>query len=372
MKRLLRLEIENFQAHAHTVIDFSDGVTVLCGESNNGKTAVLRALSWLITNRPSGIGFVSHWAKTTNAKGAVVIAPKKKCSVKVSLIGDDGDTHEIERLRTATDNKYIVDGVELSAVGSDVPQNVSDLLGMKEVNRQSQDDGYFFLTLTAGQMAASLNELVHLDTIDTAYGFVHRRKVETNVLLKEAKIAQTETKVALNGLKHVPEMRDMYDEAKGYSEALEDRSETLDGINSLIERLTDVSREMGKVLPDVGKKISRMQALGEDLATAREEQRELSAFIQRVERSEEALNSLPSVSEASLHKMTDLLSGWSKAIEASSDVEDLWSDMECCENTLQHCNDELEGLRKDLPETCPLCGALIGDCRHDRETEAEA
>lgn len=364
IEKLLSVELENFQGHEHTVIDFSDGVTVLCGESNNGKTAILRGLNWLITNRPTGIGFVSHWAKVRNAKGAVNIAPDKKCMVKLTFTAD-GETHEVSRVRTATENKYVVDGTELSAVGSDVPADVASLLGIKAVNRQSQDDGYFFLTLSAGQMAASLNELVHLDTIDTAYGFAHRRKVETNVLLKEANLAQAEAKVKLNGLKHIPQMRDLYNEAKELGVAIDERTDTLEDIAVLIQNLTDVYKALDDAVPDVKKKISRMQALVEDLNDAKETQWEISDLLRKVDRAEEACNELPNPSETQIGDIKTYTDNIRKLCEKSEALDDLLNNYDRLEQALDRCNEELAGLEKDLPAVCPLCGAKIGECRHD-------
>lgn len=365
MKKLLRAELENFQGHAHTVIDFSDGVTVLCGETNNGKTAILRGLTWLLTNRPNGIGFVSHWAKTARQNGTLQVATGKKCMVKVSFTTDDGSTHEVSRIRSATDNKYVVDGTELSAIGSDVPEEVSSLLGIKAVNRQSQDDGYFFLTLTAGQMAASLNELVHLDTIDEAYGYAHRRKVETNVLYKEAEIARSEAKMKLNGLKHIPQMRSLYNEAKELGVAIDERTEALEGITDLLDNLAAVHRALDDTLPDVQKKLTRMKALTEELEEAHKVQGETLEYLRRVERAQQACIDLPEISESLVHEMQDLIISLRKGLDESEAVDGMMNDWDRMEQALARCNEELEGLKEELPDICPLCGAKIGDCRHD-------
>jgi len=369
MRKLVSLEIENFQAHAHTVINFNDGVTVLCGETDQGKTAVLRALTWLVTNRPAGIGFVSHWAKTVNSKGTVAIKPDKRCAVKLELLGDDGAKHVVERVRTATENKYVVDGKALSAVGSDVPPDVTTLLGMKGVNRQSQEDGYFFLTQTAGQMAASLNELVHLDTIDEAYGYVHRRKVETNVLYKEANIAQTGATHELTKLRHIPEMRSLYNEAQEYAKSIDEKQRVLLEINALLNKLAEVHRALAESVPNVERKLMRMGALCEDLAAVESEAWDISAFLQKVGRVEEALAEFPTVAEGTLAKMQKFIENWHKALADYEKVSDIWSDIEVLDNAIARCKDELEGLEKELPEVCPLCGAKIGDCAHDREAK---
>ena len=44
------IEITNFQSHANTVLEFHEGVNVIKGTSGHGKSAIIRALEWLLTN----------------------------------------------------------------------------------------------------------------------------------------------------------------------------------------------------------------------------------------------------------------------------------------------------------------------------------
>jgi len=51
------LQIQNFQSHKDSLLEFDPGVNVIVGSSDSGKTAVIRALRWLVWNRPSGDAF---------------------------------------------------------------------------------------------------------------------------------------------------------------------------------------------------------------------------------------------------------------------------------------------------------------------------
>lgn len=46
-----RLILENFQSHSESIIDLDEGLNVIIGESRQGKTAILRALSFLYENK---------------------------------------------------------------------------------------------------------------------------------------------------------------------------------------------------------------------------------------------------------------------------------------------------------------------------------
>ena len=78
-----KIKIENIQSHKNTELNLSNGINVIVGSSNNGKSAILRALYWAIYNRPLGIDTLcSHWA--LDDKG------KQKSDMKVTITkGDD-------------------------------------------------------------------------------------------------------------------------------------------------------------------------------------------------------------------------------------------------------------------------------------------
>lgn len=52
------IDIENFQSHENTHIDFDMGLNIIIGESNNGKSSILRAMDWVVDNQPLGTDFI--------------------------------------------------------------------------------------------------------------------------------------------------------------------------------------------------------------------------------------------------------------------------------------------------------------------------
>ena len=79
------LSIKNWQSHKDTKLDFVNGVNVIIGVPNSGKTAVLRALLWLIENRPKGASqFMPSW--------------ENRCVSEVEVILEDNSTIRLEKL----------------------------------------------------------------------------------------------------------------------------------------------------------------------------------------------------------------------------------------------------------------------------------
>lgn len=85
----MKLKIKNFQSISDAEIEFPTGITVIQGESNNGKTAILRAVKAIVTN-PSGSGhYVQHG--------------KKSAIVELT---NNGETLSWERAKNSTSYKY--------------------------------------------------------------------------------------------------------------------------------------------------------------------------------------------------------------------------------------------------------------------------
>ena len=148
-----KLEIENFQSHEKSILEFDEGVNVIVGSSDSGKTAIIRALRWIVWNRPSGEAIRSYWGGTTS----------------VSVTADEGT---VVRAKDKVDSYHIhypdSSVQDFKAIGTSVPEEVSGLLNISEVNLQGQLDSPFLLSDSPGQVALHFNKIAHLDVIDKA------------------------------------------------------------------------------------------------------------------------------------------------------------------------------------------------------------
>jgi len=144
---LSRLKINNFQKHSDLEVKFDEKITAIVGESDVGKSSILRAIKWIAFNRPRGDGFIKDG--------------EKEVSVKLKM-----DKSVLERKR-GKENLYIVDKQRLVAFGNDVPPQVDGIMNLGEENFAFQHDPPFFFCETAGEVARRLNKIADLDIIDT-------------------------------------------------------------------------------------------------------------------------------------------------------------------------------------------------------------
>ena len=100
-KYIVSVEIHNFQSHKDTKIEFENGLNVIIGDSNSGKTAILRAIQWCIDNYPLGSDFI-----TTG---------EDDCHVTINF--SDGTSITRERTRDKS-GSYVVTGKTAQPDGS--------------------------------------------------------------------------------------------------------------------------------------------------------------------------------------------------------------------------------------------------------------
>ena len=182
-----KIQVQNFQKHDRLRVAFDPAVTTIVGPSDTGKSALLRAIRWLTFNRPLGDGFKRHG--------------EELCSVKLWV-----DGKLVERKKSRSKNTYSIDGKQLSAVGTDVPDEVRDLLNLTPDNFQGQHDPPFWFSLTAGEVAKRLNSVVDLEVIDRSASWLagRLRKARTSLDVCRERLAEATREVV--ALEFVAEM----------------------------------------------------------------------------------------------------------------------------------------------------------------------
>ena len=164
---ITRIELFNFMSHEHTVIELSSGLTVLVGENNTGKSAVISALQALCRNA-SGDFMVRHG--------------KKDCRVTVST----SEGHELEWRRNKGVVSYTLNGRTVHRLRGSLPEDLHSLLRLPLVEAEKdyfdihfgeQKDPIFLLNQSPAKRAAffaSSSDTSKLVEIQN----VHRTKVQ--------------------------------------------------------------------------------------------------------------------------------------------------------------------------------------------------
>ena len=192
---LKKFKVNNFQSHKETSLEFVPGVNVIWGVSQHGKTAILRALSLLITNRPLGGRFFSDFA---GKKGVTELSLTLEEGISVGL--KKNIVVNKEGKKEVKSSAYSLDGQEgdYGAFGDKIPDKIEALLNFSDLNVQKQFDEPFLICSTAGEVAKVFNKATRLEKVDPL-GSELTSRVNTN--RNEIKILDSQQKQTGNLLK---------------------------------------------------------------------------------------------------------------------------------------------------------------------------
>ena len=228
------LKIKNFQSHSDTFLEFSEGINVISGESNQGKTAILRALNWVINNKPSGIAFKSSFSDK-----------KDLCEVSININGK-----KITRKKNVTVNSYEISNSEpeigiptiLDTIGNNLPSEVSSIINMSDINTQSQFDNHFLLMSSAGEVGRTINKIVNLDIIDELVSNLNSKVLSTNRDVELRKQDLDKMYVSLEKFKDLDFIEKSVIEITGYDKNIVDNTNITFALDHLLSELekTDV------------------------------------------------------------------------------------------------------------------------------------
>jgi len=218
--RIRKLSLINFQKHSDLQIDFVDGINILHGSSDVGKSCVRRALEWVCQNEN-----IDGIRKTGTKKTSV-------CIVLDSNV-------EIERTRSSSINRYIIrkngEETEFNAIGKTIPDEVKELLTIYPIevdgeelylNSQPQIALPFLFDKSPSFRHKLFNKLTGNDVLDALFGQFNKdilkikrdKKRETEIFeerseeLKQKEIEKEKAEAIYSRLKkRVEKIKELYE-----------------------------------------------------------------------------------------------------------------------------------------------------------------
>jgi exonuclease SbcC len=200
--KIKSIRIQNFQSHKDTSLHLHQGVNVITGQTDSGKSAIMRALRWVAFNRPMGNEFRSWWARERGGE------------TKVEIELEDGSI--VRRIRTTSKNQYELveqDGKEFvfESFGTSVPEEIQEVLGIGDLNWQNQHDAPFLLSsaTSSGEVARRLNEVSDLKSIDSTISYAASKIREHKAKSLQAQERVTSIQDKLDNMPDQKRMKDL-------------------------------------------------------------------------------------------------------------------------------------------------------------------
>lgn len=249
MVKIKKIDLINFQSHKFTSLDFADGLNVIVGPSDNGKTSILRAIRWVFFNEPQGLGMLRN--------------NEDFVSIRIYFNND----YSVERKRSKKENLYIIynektgEVQEFNSLRTGLPPEVSNVMKIKKItldkasdinfNIQFQHDGPFMFSYTATQKSALIGKMYNLDVVDKAIDDTNKdiKSQKSDIKRINEEIKDLDEKILL--YKDIDKEEKLLKDRELITKNIEESVEKLNLINSLKDRLLDNKKNKDYLLEKI-------------------------------------------------------------------------------------------------------------------------
>ena len=278
MKKLKNINIKYFQTHEDTTLEFSDGITVLVGKTDSGKTAIIRSIKLITKNKPRGNGFISAFAPKDK---------KNKPTTKITLTLED-DT-QIIRTKSENKNEYIIKTSEKEEAynnfGVNIPPEIEEVIGPMsvkidqetslDVNMAEQLSQPFLLFESPAIKTKLIDKIARIDVLNKAI---------KNTKTQEAEI-KSRQKVIAENLETQKTNLSLYDSLEAEKKNLEKvkdlysklqlKQDKLNNLQSLLNKLSEIETAIQKGTEIKKSLVSFLNFSVEKLNTLKEKQKRI-------------------------------------------------------------------------------------------------
>jgi len=363
---LKNLKIINFQAHPELEINFVNGVNVIYGDSETGKSCIKHAIEFLCHH--------------DTFKGQRRIGTKK-----TSVKGEFDNGIIVERIISASINRYILtkDGKEniFDSVGKDAPDEIKEVIGIYPItvdkeeiylNSQSQVGLPFLFDKSPSFRMKLFNKLTGNDVLDKLFGQFnkdilrikrgYREETERfEIRAKDLKIKQTEKEKAealhVRLKKRVSNVRFLYEKYSKLLELKTLKKANDEHIEEIKFKLKNLKVPQAIDIKQLGEKINRY----EQIKTLKNSYEKVVTGLMKVRGQLKAIR-VPEINLGSLSDKINRLDALKSAKEnlanANKKCFTIKDDLKKLEMILCKKKEEYKELLKEAKILCP-------NCKHD-------
>lgn len=342
--KFLKIEITNFQKWKHLSIDFTDGVNCIIAPTDSGKSAIIRAILWVVFNK----NYKNLRRKDKNNEVSA------STSVKLT-IEHENETFIVERYVDNKTSYYKFNDEVFKALNKKVPDKIQKLFSVSDINVQTQFDPPFLITSTSGDISKLINEMIGLEEMDNMEQHVNS---EMKACLSEEKNLEA---IISNIQYDLSSFVSLSDFESDYNKA-----------SSLYQKIADNDQELRKIALNV----SNIASINSTLSLIRTKTQEeeclysIGAMLKSVQENKEQLDRL--------RKLTTILSQKNITIPDSSFLDEKYNKLKqvvTTKNTIQKLVDHIAAINKDMKvcserlkltedvlseiKVCPTCGRAI-------------
>lgn len=311
-RKIKNVRMINFQNHRETYYELTDGLNIITGSSDNGKTACARALNFALNNIHSG---------------DIIMHGQKNCIVELEFF-DGAIFRRIKGVENRVEfkNPNDKDFTVYKSFGTKYPDEVLRFLGfpplskaLGPLNYSDQHNKNFLIDQSPSALPTIISTLIGVDDLEEAsknlFSVVGEQSKEITKLQKE--ISDLETKLE-EDFKTLDDDRANHDNIEKIITDIDEKQNVIDNIKSLSDNLIEVSNRGKKCKADLDHNIKIIDAI--------------SGYVNKIETSYNELESINNLYNPLLEKSkkiqsyTNEINQYNKIV--NEDFEKLISDSE--------------------------------------------
>ncbi len=345
------LTIKNHKTHRDTRLDFCDGVNIIIGDPQSGKSNILKSMKLLFSNRPVGFKYQSKFSDDP---------------VEISA-GMDGK--KITFWKDEDSAEYKIDKKSFKGFGTNVPDEIKSFLNVSELNIQKQFDKPFLLFDSAGEVAKTMNRIIKTEELDKWQAGLTKKINRTKGDIDRIKNELKKDKENLKKYDNIEQVERIVQRVKKREELIENKEDDLmnieacirdlDGINSfldiayerlkaeeLIRKAELINEEINAVL---GERyiILEFLDLHERCFTLTKQKKELSKVILKSEKYFESIDDIDEEIDSREEEL-EVIEKWLR----------VYKDVSYLNEQKDEVLEEYKGLLKKFGK-CPICNSKI-------------
>lgn len=245
-RKVRKIKIQNFQSHEYSEVLLSDGMNILSGTNNAGKSAVARAISWVMYCE-SG---TSH-----------IRTDAKECSVEIEFNNGDvikrtrkGD-HNFIQFKNATDKEFTTYksfGNKYPKVVRDFLQNPPEYDKFDPLAYSGQTNKNFLIDIKPSALPEIISCLVGTDDLDIA-----AKNVNSSINQIKVKITGVEEEIEKDKLtleedyNTLDEQIEIFEELKKLNKSINDKEKLISNMLVLLNTYIEIKKDSKTIRQEI-------------------------------------------------------------------------------------------------------------------------
>jgi exonuclease SbcC len=357
------IKTQNFETWLDMEIELHPGVNTFVGESDEGKSGIIRQIKWNAKNRPQGDSY----------RNDQLDPKKKKDKLKATVVGIDyKDSAFIVRARDGfaggVNHYQIDDGEPLRALRTDVPDEVQELTRMKDVNIQGQHptEQYFLLADKPGQVAKEFNKVAGLTVMDKATADINSQVRTCNTKIKIVKEEIKTKQEELEDTKWVDKAEKLAHKLNAFKKLQESEEVKYRKLLDIINHLDEIDEVLARYYDGLDEALKELDILKKEKEAIDQKNNDIiliSNLIADMNKTDLKLKEYTDINKAlkALKTLNSLNEKKIKTMEKFHNISVLLKKFKLWEESMQEAEEDLKKIQKEYytireEQECPTCG----------------